>query len=131
MLRFKEKIKNKKKLWHDHHLLKRKFKVGQKVFLHNYRLRLFYKLKTKWFRPFTVMEVYSLGTVEGEVQSQWLMIETINWGRPYTHSRIAWVKLKRVELKIIKQRPLARQPKLIEFLYFSLISVYLFPFNLV
>ncbi|KAL5583455.1 hypothetical protein UlMin_015897 [Ulmus minor] len=47
--------KERTKVWHDKHILKREFQVGQKVLLYNSRLRLFPgKLRSRWSGPFIV-----------------------------------------------------------------------------
>ncbi|XP_031267867.1 uncharacterized protein LOC116126312 [Pistacia vera] len=57
--------KEKTKRWHDKHIRKKDFEVGQKVFLFNSRLRLFpRKLKSRWSGPFTVTRVHPYGAVE-------------------------------------------------------------------
>ncbi|CAL1376836.1 unnamed protein product [Linum trigynum] len=57
--------KEKTKKWHDHHILRREFKVGEKVLLFNSRLKLFPgKLKSRWSGPFTVTKVYPHGAIE-------------------------------------------------------------------
>ena len=57
--------KEKTNMWHDKHITKKNFEVGQKVLLYNSRLRLFLgKLKSRWSRPFIVTEVYLYGAVE-------------------------------------------------------------------
>ncbi|XP_021715073.1 uncharacterized protein LOC110683041 [Chenopodium quinoa] len=58
---YKEKTKN----FHDKMIQKREFKVGDKVFLYNSRLRLFLgKLKSRWSEPFTVTDVKAHGAIE-------------------------------------------------------------------
>ena len=57
--------KERTKVWHDKHILKREFKDGDMVLLFNSRLRLFSgKLKSKWSGPFKVTKVLSSGAVE-------------------------------------------------------------------
>ncbi|XP_056695580.1 uncharacterized protein [Spinacia oleracea] len=59
--------KEKTKRWHDSHILKRKFAVGDKVLLFNFRLKLFSgELKSRWSGPFTVTMVSKFGSVEVE-----------------------------------------------------------------
>ena len=58
---YKEKIK----YWHDKHIQKRNFEVGQQVLLFNSRLKLFPgKLRSRWSGPFTITKVYQYGAVE-------------------------------------------------------------------
>ncbi|KAD6454223.1 hypothetical protein E3N88_08929 [Mikania micrantha] len=59
-------IKEKTKSLHDRRLKGLKeFKKGDRVFLHNSRLKLFGgKLKSKWTGPYVVEEVFPYGTVE-------------------------------------------------------------------
>ena len=57
--------KEKTKRWHDKHLKDKNFEPGQLVLLYNSRLHLFPgKLKSRWSRPFIVVEVYPHGAVE-------------------------------------------------------------------
>ncbi|XP_020417839.1 uncharacterized protein LOC109948603 [Prunus persica] len=57
--------KDRTKKWHDKHILKKDFYVGQSVLLYNSRLKLFPgKLRSRWSGPFTVLTVYPYGTVE-------------------------------------------------------------------
>lgn len=57
--------KERTKKWHDKHILKRNFEVGQKVLLYNSRLRLFPgKLRSRWSGPFTVTRVFPYGAIE-------------------------------------------------------------------
>ena len=47
--------KEKTKAWHDKHITRKEFEVGQQVLLFNSRQKLFLgKLKSRWFGPFTV-----------------------------------------------------------------------------
>ena len=47
--------KEKTKAWHDKHIARKEFEVGQRVLLFNSRLKLFpRKLKSRWSGPFTV-----------------------------------------------------------------------------
>ncbi|XP_057246789.1 uncharacterized protein LOC130589532 [Beta vulgaris subsp. vulgaris] len=57
--------KERTKAWHDGRIMKREFKVGDKVLLFNSRLRLFPgKLKSRWSGPFEVKTVFLHGAVE-------------------------------------------------------------------
>ncbi|CAN6679116.1 unnamed protein product [Malus baccata var. baccata] len=57
--------KERTKKWHDQHILRREFYIGQQVLLFNSRLKLFPgKLRTRWFGPFTVVQVFPYGTIE-------------------------------------------------------------------
>ena len=57
--------KEQTKRWHDKQTLRREFEKGQKVLLFNSRLKLFMrKLRSRWFRPFTIVKVSSYGTIE-------------------------------------------------------------------
>ena len=52
-------FKEQTKKWHDSHILKKVFKVGDFVLLFNSRLRLFSeKLKSRWSGPFQVVHVF-------------------------------------------------------------------------
>lgn len=55
----------KTKKWHEKHILDRVFELGQLVLLFNARLKLFPgKLRSKWFRPFEVVQMRTHGAVE-------------------------------------------------------------------
>ena len=57
--------KERAKVWHDKHILRREFHEGQKVLLYNSRLKLFLgKLRSRWSGPFIVRKVHSHGAVE-------------------------------------------------------------------
>nr|GEX49624.1 reverse transcriptase domain-containing protein [Tanacetum cinerariifolium] len=58
---YKERTKN----LHDSKIKNRIFNVGDHVLLFNSRLKIFSgKLKTRWFGPFTITQVFSYGTIE-------------------------------------------------------------------
>ena len=58
-------FKEKTKQWHDAHILKKEFKVGDLVLLFNSRLKLFPgKLKSRWSGPFKVQQVFPHGALE-------------------------------------------------------------------
>ena len=58
---YKENIK----YWHNKHILKRNFEIGQQVLIFSSQLKLFpSKLWSRWFGPFTVTQVYPYGVVE-------------------------------------------------------------------
>ncbi|XP_074288519.1 uncharacterized protein LOC141613675 [Silene latifolia] len=55
----------KTKRWHDKMILKKEFKIGDKVLLFNSRYKLFSgKLRSRWSGPFTVTNVNKFGSVE-------------------------------------------------------------------
>ncbi|GJS91037.1 hypothetical protein Tco_0773673 [Tanacetum coccineum] len=57
--------KEKTKKIHDAKIKNREFHVGDRVLLFNSRLKIFSgKLKSRWSGPFTIVEVFSYGTVE-------------------------------------------------------------------
>jgi hypothetical protein len=57
--------KERTKAYHDKQLIKKEFHVGQKVLIYNSRLRLFLgKLKSRWFGPCIVTEVFPHGALE-------------------------------------------------------------------
>ena len=57
--------KDRTKLWHDKHSIKKEFHEGEFVLLYNSRLKLFPgKLKSRWSGPFKVVKVYPYGAVE-------------------------------------------------------------------
>ena len=53
------------KVFHNQHISRKTFEVGQKVLLYNTRLHLFPgKLRSKWSGPYVVKTVYENGAVE-------------------------------------------------------------------
>ena len=57
--------KEKTKAWHDKNLLHNELKPGQQVLLFSSRLKLFLgKLKSRWFGPFVITQVFPYGSVE-------------------------------------------------------------------
>ena len=62
--------KEKTKGWHDKHLLRKEFKVGDKVMIFNSRLNLFLgKLRLRWFEPVTVSSVTLYGTIKVKTEN--------------------------------------------------------------
>ena len=59
------------KRWHDKHLVKHEFQVGQKVLLYNSRLKLFPgKLRSRWSGPLEIVQVFSHGAVELKIDDR-------------------------------------------------------------
>ena len=57
--------REKTKAWHDKHIIRKEFELGQRVLLFNFRLKLFLeKLKSRWSGPFTVTQVFPYGGAE-------------------------------------------------------------------
>ena len=57
--------KDRTKLWHDKHLIKREFHEGELVLFFNSRLKLFSgKLKSHWSGPFKIFKVYPHGAID-------------------------------------------------------------------
>ncbi|XP_022856872.1 uncharacterized protein LOC111377944 [Olea europaea var. sylvestris] len=57
--------KERTKKWHDMHIQRREFEVGQRVLLNNSRLKLFPgKLRSRWSGPYTVMKVLPYGAIQ-------------------------------------------------------------------
>ena len=57
--------KEKTKAWHDKNILRKDFKVGDKVLLYQSRLQLFPgKLRSRWNGPYVVARVFPHGAVE-------------------------------------------------------------------
>ena len=60
-----EIYKEKKRIIHDRHILRREFKKGEKVLVYDSRFYLFPgKFKTRWYGPCTVRRVLGNGAVE-------------------------------------------------------------------
>ena len=63
--------KERTKRWHDKQLIKREFKIGQKVLLYNSQLKLFPgKLKSRWTCPFEVTQVFPSSAIEIKDQTR-------------------------------------------------------------
>ena len=59
------KYKEKKKAFHDKHIMRKEFEAGQRALLFNSRLKLFPgKLKSRWSGPFTETQVFQHGGAE-------------------------------------------------------------------
>ena len=59
-----EIYKEKTKAFHDWHIRRRSFKVNDKVWLYNSRLKLFpRKLRSKWDGSYVVLELFDGGAV--------------------------------------------------------------------
>ena len=57
--------KDRTKLWHDKHITKKEFHVGDLILLYNSRLQLFLgKLKSKWSGPFKIVKVHPYGAID-------------------------------------------------------------------
>ena len=57
--------KEKMKAWHNEHIARKEFEVGQRILLFNSRVKLFKgKLKSRWSGPFTVTQVFPYGGAE-------------------------------------------------------------------
>ena len=58
---YKEKMKN----FHDKHISRKMFEPNQKVWLFNFKLKLFLgKLRSRWDGPFIVNTVFPYGAIE-------------------------------------------------------------------
>ena len=58
-------FKEKTKRWHDAHILKKEFRVGDLILLFNYGFKLFSsKLRSRRSGPFKVQQVFSHGALE-------------------------------------------------------------------
>ena len=63
--------KEKTKIWHDRHIIRREFRSGQQVLVYDSRFHLFPgKFKCRWYGPCTVKRVYPNGSVLVASQSQ-------------------------------------------------------------
>ena len=52
------------KKWHEKNILKREFKIGDRVLLYNSKLKLFLgKLKSRWSDPYTVISITPYGAI--------------------------------------------------------------------
>ena len=57
--------KEKTKAWHNKHIMRKEFDLGQRILLFNSRLKLFpSKLKFKWSGLFIVVQVFPYGGLE-------------------------------------------------------------------
>ena len=57
--------KEKTRAWHDSKILRKEFKVGDKVLVYNSRLHIIPgKLRSRWYGPFVVARVFPYGAVE-------------------------------------------------------------------
>ena len=57
--------KEKKKAWHEKHIVRKEYEPSQRVLLFNLRFKLFPgKLKSRWSGPFTVTQVFPYGGVK-------------------------------------------------------------------
>ncbi|GJT74173.1 hypothetical protein Tco_1040898 [Tanacetum coccineum] len=57
--------KERKKRWHDAKIMYKEFHEGEEILVFNSRLKLFLKkLKSRWYRPYTVSKVFPYGTIE-------------------------------------------------------------------
>ena len=57
--------KDRTKMWHDKHLMKKDFYEGELVLLYNSMLKLFSgKLRSRWSGPFKVVKVHPYGAIE-------------------------------------------------------------------
>lgn len=57
--------KEKTKKWHDKHIVKREFFVGQQVLFYNSRFRLFpRKLRSRWSSHFTITKIFPHGAIK-------------------------------------------------------------------
>ncbi|XP_020533204.2 uncharacterized protein LOC110009021 [Jatropha curcas] len=56
--------KDRTKQWHYKYIILRDLKVGQQVLLYNSRLPFPGKLRSRWYGPFTIKEIFPHGAVE-------------------------------------------------------------------
>ena len=62
--------KEKTEIWHYKNLLRKEFKVGDKVLIFNSRLKLFpRKLRSRWSEPVTVTLVTSYGAIRVQTEN--------------------------------------------------------------
>ncbi|XP_041999958.1 uncharacterized protein LOC121749454 [Salvia splendens] len=55
----------KTKMWHDKNLRKKELKVGQKVLLFQFKLKLMPgKLRSRWIGPYTIVAIRTNGAIE-------------------------------------------------------------------
>ena len=80
--------KERTKAWHDKHIMRKDFQLGQQVLLFNSKLKLFLgKLKSRWSGPFVITQVFSYGCVElsnlekGNFKVNGKKIEAVFWWR--------------------------------------------------
>ena len=76
--------KEKTKAWHDKHIARKEFEVGQRVLLFHSRLKLFPgKLKSRWSGPFTVTQVFSHGGAKVMHPEKGTFKVNTQWFKPY------------------------------------------------
>ena len=76
--------KERTKSWHDKHIARKEFEVGQQALLFNSQLKLFPgKLKSGWSGPFTVTKVFPHGGAEvTHIEKGTFKVNT-QWLKPY------------------------------------------------
>ena len=88
--------KEKSKVFHDQHISKKTFVVGQKVLLYHSRLKLFPdKLYSRWIGSFVITNVFHYGAVE--MQNLRTKMKFVVYGhhfKPYYE----WFQVEEVEL---------------------------------
>ena len=63
--------KDKTKKWYDQKIMRKEFKVGERVLLYNSRLKLFLgKLNSRWSGPYIVVAVTPFGAVTLKTNSR-------------------------------------------------------------
>ena len=63
--------KDKTKKWHDQKILRKEFKEGEQVLLHNSKLKLIpRKLKSRWSDPYTIVASTPFGAVTLKTDSR-------------------------------------------------------------
>ena len=144
--------KEKTKAWHDKHISRKEFEVGQRVLLFNSRLKLFPgKLKSQCSGPFTVTRVFPHGGAEimhpekgtFKVNTQWLKpffkgefhaskqaihLSTLELCRRESCSPeiSGTLRFREVEITTLNKALLGRQPKIFDiFSFWSVVRVFL------
>ncbi|XP_022845251.1 uncharacterized protein LOC111368235 [Olea europaea var. sylvestris] len=77
---YKEQTKN----WHDIHIQRREFEVGQQVLLYNLRRKLFPgKLRSQWSGPYTITKALPYGAYKLAMRLRVINLSRVS--KHYTH----------------------------------------------
>ncbi|RDX98243.1 hypothetical protein CR513_18852, partial [Mucuna pruriens] len=105
---YKEKVKH----FHDSRILRKEFKIGQKVLLFRSRLRLIAsKLRSKWDEPFIVTNIFPYGVVEVRDEANNHMFKVNRHQlKPYHEVPILRLNEGKVEIIILMEPVILEDP---------------------